>query len=515
MLHTMKLKLLIGAAVLLAISFVAAQFLTQPADPTAVTSLPTANARLDAPATLVDIGPTEPKRESALSGPPPVLVTESEATYVELEHLLKPLPPGVLEVWVVDETEEQTLAGATVALAAGRKMYSGRAPPKLHEDADRSVRTTPSHRSNRPEPVRFEDLAPGNYYVEVTSLKGSKRSTSITMKDTLGSSHVFRYGTATVYGEVVDRQAGRAPLPGIGLSLRVSPRRRSLSPEQEEFPLEWKQSAPVKEDLYARTDDRGTYVFDELPAGKFSMTFRPYLQTPETGTAGPLPREFLAFELETGESRRIDFPPSLETGGAVWKGRILNEQGTPVATPGFARRHADMRIASWEAPLDESEERKPTTLEKFGQRAFDQRAKYGPDGSFEMALPAGRYDVWITSPHVSTEIHAIQDGGLDLQPGAIVERDLTLPGITLRGQVPGVSPGEPTTKIQRSIGARQSHVTWPSGILTGSAEGNGAFCLYGLEPGDWIVSAARGAYRAETTVHAGDGGASVEFVRKK
>ncbi len=86
-----------------------------------------------------------------------------------------------------------------------------------------------------------------------------------------------------------------------------------------------------------------------------------------------------------------------------------------------------------------------------------------------MALPAGRYDVWITSPHVSTEIHAIQNGGLDLQPGAIVERDLTLPGITLRGQVPG----------------------------------------------DWIVSAARGAYRAETTVQEGDGGASVEFVRKK
>lgn len=120
--------------------------------------------------------------------------------------------------------------------------------------------------------LRFEDLAPGNYYVEVTSLKRSKRSTSITMKDTLGSSHVFRYGTATVYGEVVDRQAGRAPLPGIGLSLRVSPRRRSFSPEQEEFSLEWKQSAPMKEDLYARTDDRGTYVFDELPTGKFSMT---------------------------------------------------------------------------------------------------------------------------------------------------------------------------------------------------------------------------------------------------
>jgi len=64
---------------------------------------------------------------------------------------------------------------------------------------------------------------------------------------------------------------------------------------------------------------------------------------------------------------------------------------------------------------------------------------------------------------------------------------------------------------QRRVVARQSHVTWSAGILTGYAHETGAFKLYGLEPGDWLIGALRGVYAAELTIQEDDRAAFVQL----
>ncbi len=437
-------------------------------------------AALPGPSDLEPVHAPAVARESAAQIAEPEPREVEAATTSFLDELETP-PPGTLDVWVVDE-DDRILEGSKVTLVQGTLMKGQWGPPEVPADASRKVRVVSAVAPNAPpEPVRFEGLADGDWYVEVLSAQGTLYQGGAQLRPEAGANCVVRFGTATVFGRVVDPAAGRQPIPGAYLTL---PHRHVL------------------------TDGQGRYRFEEVPAGKAKLWLYPYVMGEVTQDAIEIPRRFVELNVERGAELRVDFPPALEDGGAILRGRIVDAEGQVVTTPDFKLRHAEVWIKSRAEPRSDGEDADPTI-------SLEQRSKYGLDGTFEMHLPSGEYDVQIMSPHRAKRFSVTDEAAMVLPPGEITSMDFTLPGVTLRGQMPTDVAVNYAERFMRGVGARQSHVTWPSGVHAGYADESGAFALFGLEPGEWIISAIYATYEAELTIREEDRSATAHLRLKE
>ncbi|QDV08959.1 ECF RNA polymerase sigma factor SigR [Planctomycetes bacterium Poly30] len=474
----MNVKVLVGAGATLAALLIGASWWNLPRpEPVFPSRITAESADLAAPTPLANVSRPVVARDSLPESLPEPGPAPTER--LRLEDLPPP-PAGTLDVWIVDE-DDHPIAGAKITLVQGSKMYSGWAPPRIPDDALRTERTVPEAVPGRPfEPVRFEELERDSWHLEVVTPKGTKRSGSARLERNKGTSLVFRFGTAVVFGTVVDPSAGRQPIPDAYLTLSGQ---------------------------HAETDDQGRYRFEELTAGQQDLWLMPGVWNDVTETARQIPRRFVKLHLEHGEARQVDFPPSLENGGSILRGRVVDADGEVVQSTDFLFRSAEIWVKTRNEPRMEVTE--PPPLE-----SLEQRTTYGLDGTFEFHIRSGVYEVQITSPNHGKRIHVTETAPLLLRPGEVTTVDYTLPGITLRGQLPTGVAGPSMGEVQRTVGARKRHVTSGGGVLSGFAEESGAFVIYGLSPGDWIVEACRGSYEAELTIHEGDRAASVQLQKK-
>lgn len=423
-----------------------------------------------------------------------------EPTSGSFVPLIEALPAGTLDVWVVDE-DSKPVVGAEVLIAEGL-VFTGWAPPKVGEERPRQVQSVGSDPAI---PVRFEGLAIGSVYLQVTSPSGARRVKSVKLDAKRGSTAILRFGSGRVFGRVTDGTGTGTPIEGAYIVLSTRRHVLGFTEEQKAIspPLSW--STEEASSLHVMTDRNGDFSFDELVAGLHRLSLDGTVMNLATGAQIEIPARYLGLELGPGEARRMDFPPGAEAGAAVWTGRVVDARGDPVVTPDFQFRSAVLRVASWGEELSE----KPATFQARGNADFDERIKYGIDGTFELRLPPGRYDVWISSPHHKEWLHVVKASEFELVQGETVTRNLTLPGITLRGTVDAAledmvrswSKAQPFGKDCVVLSARQSHVTYGGGILHGGIEASGTFTLYGLEPGDWILSAlGKTGGRTELTI---------------
>ena len=519
----MKSKPLIVAAALLVIAFLGARLVLRPqttvAD-TAALSRTAEAAPAEVPDSLVIADGEERETittEAAGIAPPP----PAEA---KLEQRLKLLAPGVVEVWVLDERHDRPYVGATVFLVDSTGATRSGGPPEVSDGRKRRVRTVGPSPGDVAEPIRFEGLAKGGYHVGVArpgsaspgtpqrSLQ-SERWEFFRLTETMGVSIVLRLGSASVFGTVRDRPSNGRPLAGVPVTLSPLTERFFPSETQRKYPSEFRASVRTNSKLHVLTDERGDYAFSGLPSGGHQLMFDRHLHTPINGELTVQPSQILRFELEARESRRVDFPPSLQSGGARWRGRIVAENGAPIVTPPFGRRSAQIRVTAAQVPDEAYHRANGFGTGTLSPLTVEQRGQYALDGTFEIALPAGRYNVTFTSPHRAAEIDAIQDGGLELLPGRVLQRDLTLAGTTLQGQLPSMGRDLRPTE-RHSVTAHLSHNLRPDGFLRVAVDERGAFRFYGLGPGDWIVDVPHLRLTAQVTLPTGAAEATVDLQKK-
>ncbi len=464
---------------------------------------------------LAEVGAVVTQREGAVDPPAPEIAAVEPAEPASgFVALIEALPPGTLDVWVVDDAD-QPVVGAKVLVSDAKGVFTGWAPPKLPDDAPRQVQSVGA---GSLAPVRFEGLADGSWFIQVTSPGGAERMDSVKLVANRGTTTIVRFGSARIFGRVTDGTGTGTPIPGAYLSL--SARRRVLEFTEAQKGLRPPLSHSIEQGAgqYVLTDDRGEYSFDELSADAYRLGVDGTVTDWDTGTHVQIPERFIGVDLGEGEVRRMDFPPGAEEGSVLWKGRVVDASGNPVVTPDFQFRCAEIRVASWDADAL----LKPATFQGRGDANLDERTHYGLDGTFEMRLPPGRYDVWVTTPNHKERLHVLEASDFVMEPGATVTRDLVLPGITLRGTVDVALQEDVQTwcnaklfgKDTVTLSARPSHVTYPSGILHAGMDSSGAFTLYGLEAGEWIFTALKGAGRTEMTIPEGVKEASTVLLPK-
>lgn len=424
--------------------------------------------------------------------PAPAAPAESFVTLIEA------LPPGSLDVWVVDEAS-QPVVGAKVMITEGL-VFTGWGPPEVNDGAPRQVKSVGPGRGAGPiEPIRFEGLANGTWFLQVTSPSGARRVESVKMDPERGSTKIVRFGAGRIFGRVTDGTEADQPVRGAYLTLMTKRRIDGFTDQQLEAkpPLHW--SAAEASSLHVKTDENGEYSLDELTGGSHSFALNESVLDLGQGSHVEIPARYLRVRLKPGEQRRMDFPPGTQEGAAVWRGRVVDGLGNPVVTPDFNFRRANIRVASW----DDKRLEKPATFQGRGDANFDKRLRYELDGSFEMRLPPGRYDVWLSSPHHEEAQHVLEAADFELAPGQRLERDLVLPGVTLRGTVDQSlldtvrrsAELQPYGKPTLSVVGRLHHVKHSGGMHYGGIDASGVFTLYGLGPGEWVLS---GFKRART-----------------
>lgn len=324
----------------------------------------------------------------------------------------------------------------------------------------------------------------------------------------MGATCVVVLGSARVYGDVHMGDEARTPVEGVTVYLGTPHVEIGLTKEQRAALRPLQSTLCLSSSTYAVTDANGHYELRGLAAGIRQLGLNGL--TAERDRAQAVPKRYLMVALEPAESRRIDFPPMHEReDSAVFRGRVVDGRGDAVATTDFWMRKATLRIASADRAGGLGA---PSPIHP-DQRLWDERTSYRPDGSFRVVLPAGRYDVWISSPNNERETQVIEDGALCLEAGSVVEMELTLPGATLLGQFgpslasyleKAVAPSS-EGDVVRAIGAYQPGRTGTRSLFAGGVQDDGSFRLYGLRPGAWIVTGAARRARLEVTVPEGSG----------
>ena len=214
-----------------------------------------------------------------------------------------------------------------------------------------------------------------------------------------------------------------------------------------------------------RTASDGTYRIEGLAAGPY------YLSISLDGDPYSDPDYFGQPDLEDGQVLRQDFGPN--SNNARFTGRVLDRTGEPVRLPESSR---------------------PTMT--LARRGSGSGAQFGVeldgDGAFGVPLEPGLYSVrlhlggyWEAS--TLTEDLEVPDYDLD--------RDLVLPGVTVRGRLTGGSAQD-----------RSSVLAHPPGVpsLDWSREfasiGGASYAIYGLPPGTWRICARGHTLEEFTTI---------------
>lgn len=170
------------------------------------------------------------------------------------------------------------------------------------------------------------------------------------------------------------------------------------------------------------TDDRGAYVFKDLPAGTYDI---------EVGTLEDLTRRKERIEVRPPFRNIVDFEMGPQSGDkgirdpAVLLGEALKKQAT-AGTPGAAAREepagpVPVRGTFVDAQRRPIPEVSVMLLPLAGQGVF--QAFSGIDGAFSLpAVPPGRYRVLVSSPgYVSIDLKSV-----DVSPAYGLKLSLSL-----------------------------------------------------------------------------------------
>lgn len=241
----------------------------------------------------------------------------------------------------------------------------------------------------------FESLDPKRTYtVEVDLVSGSRYERSV-MLGTEPASVEFQLGTGRVFGNVLDARG----VPLQDAVVRIHPVGGFAS------------AVPSPDD--------GSYAFEDLASG----VVRVELRRVELGRDERKLEEVIVL-LQAGEARRIDFGATSRT--VLWAGRVQLANNLPVefGDPEYAPAVQHALAPSHDFPAEEGR-----------VTAGSIHTPYGLDGKFEIAIAPGTYVVSVEAPACGSEIlidDAFEVGSLDF------ERDLVLPGASIRGVVSGL-----------------------------------------------------------------------------
>lgn len=287
----------------------------------------------------------------------------------------------------------------------------------------------------RPQPsvARFQlaGLTPGRFGLWLAIEAGPTVGTTVVLPAARGVRHVLQLGSAAIEGTVWDESG--APVPGarIGVSWRAGP----FTPNHR-----------------ATSDENGRYRLARLAAGEWFGT----LELPSGEEV------HFVVTLARSEARRLDF--GLPRPWPVWRGTLRTRTG------------AEHRGGAW------LELRDPGGVPALVRRPVDE------DGRFELRLVPGTYRVeaglW------DHDSFRAQLGEVVIGPDGL-ERDLVLPGATLRGQVHAARPDLDLALDRRDplqIGVRREGHDYPAAVRGTQVDVHGAFAIDALEPGVYLVN---------------------------
>ncbi|MBK7875893.1 MAG: sigma-70 family RNA polymerase sigma factor [Planctomycetes bacterium] len=254
-----------------------------------------------------------------------------------------------------------------------------------------------------------------------------------------GREVVLRVGTARVVGTVWDEHGN--PVDGARVELHaLTGTDRSTDGMR-----------------ITRTDGRGAYRFERLPAGK--SIARLSVDDPEG--LGRIAREEVAdVELAIGEERRLDF--GRPSPSPAWTGRVLTRADAPPVARVWVRLQ----------------------LTDGNQSSGLRRA--AEDGSFELHALPGAYRAEVRFEDDWDKLARFDDVVIG-ERGLV--RDLVLPGSRLHGRVTtAAGDALPGDMAELRVSARIEGHDYPAAFHSCTATSTGEFTLDGLPPGTYRLS---------------------------
>jgi len=340
-----------------------------------------------------------------------------------------------------DASPEPAEPAPPLPVAAGRVLLAQQTRgvwlPRDEEVLESVSRSMPLDRGGV---ARFAGVDPGSYTVGVKLAAGFLQQALVDVPESEGARLVIELGAASLVGHVY-RPDGE---PVTGARVQASIRRVHS--------IVW-------------TDPDGAYGLLHLPSGpcRVSVDF--------SGWQNAMGSEFgLQFELGPGERRELDFGDA--DGWPIWRGMVRAADGEPVVNYVSIGHTGEFHLI----------------------RAKDgnySHVAYGADGSFELRLAPGAYDVSLTAP--SNQERSSVDDAFEVPPED-VERDVTLAGAIVTGRVQ-LAGGE--APEQRPVGhsphmvivcrERHAYPVWRAPI-----DREGGFRVDGVGAGEWWLCATVG-----------------------
>ncbi|MBI5364390.1 MAG: sigma-70 family RNA polymerase sigma factor [Planctomycetes bacterium] len=265
------------------------------------------------------------------------------------------------------------------------------------------------------------------------------RSDGLRMTEGTGREHVFRVGSARVFGTVWDELGG--PASGVQVVLMTV----AALPNQ------------VDGTRVGVTDVHGRYAIERVPAGPCHA----HITLMHRSEKGKIEREENPrFELARGEARQLDFGAS--NGWPAWTGRVLTRAGAPPRDTVWIRvQGSRIGLASW---------------------ALQRCAS---DGAFEVHVPPGTHRVEVRRDLDWEVLHQFVD--VVVGPAGLA-RDLELPGTRLSGIVlaaDGAQLGSDLADL--TISARLEDHDYPGAFQTWRVAADGTFAIDALPPGTYVL----------------------------
>lgn len=375
--------------------------------------------------------------EAAISAEIPAEATDDPSGSKDriAEELAVEVAPGTIEGLVLRRGEP--VSGGTVYFGRG---YARGMPTEAGEQLgaldDGALEARTVGTDGR---FRIVGLAAGDYWLGVDTGAGVGAQFGVKLVEDKPSRRVVvELGGARVEGHVYDAE-GR---PVFGVEVRVDLKRHGRNFTR-----------------FATSAVNGSYAIDELPGGSGWAVVHPAGQRHLSAEA--LFMQELA-ELGADEIRRLDFGSPLAR--IRWTGRIVDRSGEPIE-------------------LDGSVGHKPEGDGAYSSTAISK-------GRFELRLPPGPHALDLSLDvaagvgprYVQLGTHSVET--------ADFERDLVLPGTTLRGQVPGFESGRHGSIVYVGL-SRSASAT--HGFVPLAADGT--FRFHGVEPGEWTLGVSSGQER--------------------
>lgn len=342
----------------------------------------------------------------------------------------EPLPPGSLLVRVLEDDAPYT-RGGTVRVGQGR----GEDLVALRELALAPDGTARFDALEHPPGARLRSCTIRAEFENGAAVE----SADVVLPAEAGREVVLHVGSARVVGTVWDEHGN--PVEGARILLL-----RSAA-----------DGRGVDELRAARTDGRGAYRIERLPAGKTHVQL--HVDDPES--VGRIARDEVAeTELAVGEERRVDF--GRPSASPAWTGRVLTRAGPAPVERVWVRLLRAKPYGS------------------FGHR------RAGPDGEFELHAPPGTYRAEVRFERDWERVTAFDDVVIG-EPGLV--RDLVLPGVRLHGRIATVSGAAlPNEFAELQVSVRLEGHDYPAAFLSAGVARTGEFTLDGLPPGTYRFS---------------------------